>query len=340
MSFRARLLHGPPELRVENGFMAWHNVHSRPSVNLRHPHAIRRRQSSMEHGSGSSDPHAYCKDFVRKHDYESFLNSYFYPRHAQNGYFAIKAFSVELATVQDNVSNAMIGKMRMQFWRDAIKGLSDGRPPKHPIALALFDTSRPQKLSAYHLKRIVDARDAELSTPSHLTIDSLTAHAESTSSTVLYLLLSLLSLPSSTLSHAASHLGAAQTFSTLLRALPYHAKHGRMVIPAEITAKHGVSQEEVFRHGPDAEGIEDAVFEFATLAHDHLNTARTMLAASDGANGRVPREAMSVFLPGVQVSNYLKRLEKSGFNVFDASLQAKDGWLPLQMWWSNYKALF
>jgi hypothetical protein len=32
---------------------------------------------------------------------------------------------VELAMVQDNVSNAMIGKMRMQFWRDAVKGISD-----------------------------------------------------------------------------------------------------------------------------------------------------------------------------------------------------------------------
>jgi len=26
--------------------------------------------------------------------------------------------------VSDNVSNSMIGKMRMQFWRDALKGIS------------------------------------------------------------------------------------------------------------------------------------------------------------------------------------------------------------------------
>jgi NADH dehydrogenase [ubiquinone] 1 alpha subcomplex assembly factor 6 len=29
--------------------------------------------------------------------------------------------------VQDNVSNAMIGSMRMQFWRDAVKGINDVR---------------------------------------------------------------------------------------------------------------------------------------------------------------------------------------------------------------------
>ncbi|KAF8967161.1 isoprenoid synthase domain-containing protein [Flammula alnicola] len=307
-------------------------------------HSIRRRGLSTNAAPGPapgpSDPHAYCRDFVRKHDYDSFLNSYFYPRYAQNGYFAIKAFSTELAMVQDNVSNAMIGQMRMQFWRDAVKGISDGRPPKHPIALALDESSQTSKISAYHLKRIVDARDAEIQTSSFLTVDSLTSHAESTSSTVLYLLLSLLSLPSSTLSHAASHLGTAQTFATLLRALPFHAKHGRMAIPAEITAKHGVSQEDVFWHGPDARGIEDAVFEFATIAHDQLNTAREMLVNSEGSNGRVPGEAMPVFLAGVPVSNYLQRLEKAGFDAFDGKLQQRDGLLAWQMWLANYKKCF
>ena len=96
---------------------------------------------------GLADPTAYCRDLVRKHDYESFLLSHFYPKQKQDAYFAIKAFSVsirvphrfwsvtfnqprygcvqvELATVRDNVSNTMIGQMRMQFWRDALKQIS------------------------------------------------------------------------------------------------------------------------------------------------------------------------------------------------------------------------
>ena len=143
-------------------------------------------------------------------------------------------------------------------------------------------------------------KDAELQTPTHLTIDSLTSHAESTSCTVLYLVLSLLSLSSSNLSHAASHLGIAQTITTLLRALPFHSKNKRMVIPAEITAKHGVKQEDVFRQGPHAPGMDDAVFEFATIAHDYLTSAREMLMKSEGFNSRVLREALPIFLGGVR----------------------------------------
>ena len=106
-------------------------------------------------------------------------------------------------------------------------------------------------------------------------------------------------MSSSTVSHAASHLGTAQTISTLLRALPYHAKQGRMVIPAEITLKHGVVQEEVFRQGLQARGIGDAVFEFATVAHDHLKTARSMLLHVEGSSDTIPKEALPVFLGGV-----------------------------------------
>lgn len=139
--------------------------------------------------------------------------------------------------------------------------------------------------------------------PTHLTLDSLTTHAESTASTFNYLLLSLLGLSSSSiLSHAASHLGISQSLTTLLRALPFHASRGRMVIPAEITARHGVRQEEVFRHGGEAEGVQDAVWEFATVANDQLRTAREMFEQQEVWKGAVPPRARPVFLTGVSTT--------------------------------------
>ena len=105
---------------------------------------------------------------------------------------------------------------------------------------------------------------------------------------------------SHTFSHAASHVGVAQTIATLLRALPYHASKRHMVIPAEITARHGVSQEEVFRYGGDAKKIDDAVYEFATLANDHLITAREMFKKECG--GKVPKPVRPVFLSAVGFS--------------------------------------
>lgn len=44
-------------------------------------------------------PAAYCRDLVRSRDYESFLTSHFYPKHLQDGYFALKAFYVHTSTL-------------------------------------------------------------------------------------------------------------------------------------------------------------------------------------------------------------------------------------------------
>ena len=66
-----------------------------------------------------------------------------------------------------------------------------------------------------------------------------------------------------------------------------------MIIPAQITAKHGVNQEEVFKSGRGTRGLADAVYEFAAIANDHLMTSREMFKEG------VPREAMPIFLTGV-----------------------------------------
>ncbi|KAI0732041.1 isoprenoid synthase domain-containing protein [Fomitopsis betulina] len=286
---------------------------------------------------GTQNSAAYCNELVQKRDYESFLISHFWPRELREHFIALRAFYVELASVQEAVSNITIGKMRMQFWRDALKDIADGRPPRHPIASALGRACQVANLPTYHLKRIIDTRDAELDRPTHMTLDSLTSHAESTSSTFLYLQLSLLSLSASTaLSHAASHLGVAQGITTLLRALPYHASQGRMVIPAEITARHGVSQEEVFRRGGQAKGIDDAVFEFASAANANLETCAQILASE----GRVPGRAKATFLNTVPTRLYLERLETANFNAFDPTLQVRGWKLPWRVWSSYYKGQF
>ncbi|KAH7336893.1 isoprenoid synthase domain-containing protein [Rhizoctonia solani] len=285
---------------------------------------------------GTSEPNTYCRELVRKHDYEAYLCSYFYPRAAQPGYFALRAFDLELAMIREAVSRPVIGKLRMQFWRDTVKLITDNKPVRHPIAIALHEASQKAKLPPYYLKRMIDARDEELDKESYMTVEAVTQYAESASSTLLYLLLSLLHQShSDTLAHASSHVGIARSLATLLRALPFHATRRRMIIPVEITAKHGVRQEEVFRMGGDAQGIADAVFEFATVANDHILTARSAFKDS-----RIPSEAMPVFLSAVPVVSFLSRLEEVNFDAFAPQLQAKSWRLPLSIWSASRARMF
>lgn len=107
--------------------------------------------------AGVSDPKAYCRDLVQKRDYEAHLVSQFFPRESRDAFCALRAFyvsvnmcllplvaheclacstvQIELATVQETVSNAIIGNMRMQFWRDAVKGISEVRASAGHVCL-------------------------------------------------------------------------------------------------------------------------------------------------------------------------------------------------------------
>lgn len=57
----------------------------RPLSHLRNAHSS---------AGGSQDPFIFCREQVRKYDYNSHLLSYFYPRRTQDAYFALKAFNV------------------------------------------------------------------------------------------------------------------------------------------------------------------------------------------------------------------------------------------------------
>ena len=94
------------------------------------------------------------------------------------------------------------------------------------------------------------------------------------------------------------------------------------MIPAEITARHGVSQEEVFRKGGNAKGIDDAVFEFATVANDHLITARDMFKET---GSKVPVPARPVFLSAVSAGGHRTSL---GMDVNCEICPGSDGPLP------------
>ncbi|CCA71486.1 probable ribosomal protein MRP17, mitochondrial [Serendipita indica DSM 11827] len=294
----------------------------------------RRAVANKSNAGGTDDPALYCQDLVRKHDYEGFLVSFAYPAGLRNAYFALKAFNAELAMIPESTSQATIAQMRYQFWKDAVKAVYEGQAPQQPIALALRGVV--PAVPAYHLLRMIDARVAEVTNPGFMSVDDLTAHAESTSSTQLYTHLSLLSLSSSSLySHAASHIGIANSFATILRALPFQASKRRLFLPAELTAKHGVSQEDVFRHGGDAQGIDDAVYELASLAYQHISTARGMFD-----NAQVPREALPVFLSAIPTISYLQRLEARNFHAFEPKLQTRDWKLPYRVWQANRRSTF
>lgn len=279
------------------------------------------------------------------------------------------------------MSNVTVGRMRMQFWKDAIEKTYAGRPPAEPVAVLLDKVLREDgaPLSKGFFRKVISSRvcvrpyvpgriffpdteDLCVSQEQYLgnvpfpTLSALESYAENTYSSLSYLALESFHQHSVTLDHIASHIGKSTGITAILRGMPLLASPlggpgaGAVVFPLDVCAEFDLRQEDILRQGSKAPGLGDAVFKVATLANDHLITARKMLADS-GAEGQ--GIAFASFLPAVCKSNlswrlcsskltflqvptslYLERLEAVDFDPFHRSLQKMAWKLP----WRAYRA--
>ncbi|KAI8067036.1 Squalene/phytoene synthase [Gongronella butleri] len=220
--------------------------------------------------------------------------------------------------------------MRMQFWKDTIDKVFKGQAPQQPIALALQEALKTSDLSSMWFKRIITERTSNLDDHTFMTIKDMENYGENTAASLLYLQLESLGVRDVQVDHIASHLGKMIGIATFLRAMPFHLSQKRLILPAQIIAKHQLSQEAVIRGQLDH--VDDAVFEVATAAYDQLLTARSLLPSS------MKPEIMPVLLSAVPHIRYLEKLEANNFNVFDPKLQRKDWKLPFVLW-STYNKM-
>jgi NADH dehydrogenase [ubiquinone] 1 alpha subcomplex assembly factor 6 len=305
-----------------------------------------------------------------------------------SAYFAIRAFNIELARIPDVVSFPHIGAMRMQFWRDTIEKSFNLTPPQEPVAIVIASyLNQGHKLSKTWFQRIITARDRKLTHPGFTNMAELESYAESTYATLLYLTLSALPLKSLEMDHLASHVGKAAGIAAVLRGVPLLAfppppnthsenppsmgggsrqRQGVITLPLDVMSQCGVQEEDIFRNGPNAVGIRDAIFAVATRASDHLITARELLKnvqqyrepdhefehmhdegheytkydVGPRTSAEKRKEDMTkgfgvVMGPAVSTQLWLDRLQKVDFDVFHNDLRRMEWKLPFVAWLRN-----
>ncbi|XP_035723510.1 NADH dehydrogenase (ubiquinone) complex I, assembly factor 6-like [Vespa mandarinia] len=265
----------------------------------------------------------YCLELVRKRDYENFLCTLLLPNNIKAAGSAIRAFNVEIAQVEDQISIKHIGIMRLQFWKETLNRIYDGMPSETPVALELHRILQKHKLSKRYFKRLIDARLDKLEKSTFPNIQAVENYAESTVSSIYYLLLEAHGTKNIKADHTASHLGKAQGIVTLLRSIPYHAQKRVIVLPEDILMKHNISSESVLRNVKNT-ALNDVIFEVASCAKQHIEEAISL---------NTLQESKSIFLPIICIENYLEELRKTDFDIFHPRLERRNGFLPLQLLW-------
>ncbi|KAK2605898.1 hypothetical protein QQS21_003738 [Conoideocrella luteorostrata] len=291
---------------------------------------------------------------------------------------AFRALNLELVRLPEVVSNPIIGALRMKFWQESIEKTFAGMPPREPICIMLYHAlqglearagSSTKKSIKFWVSRLVKTREKHMESKPYPSLAALEDYAENTYSTIMYATLASMPLRSIHIDHLASHIGKACGIIAVLRGIPILAAPGQpiktssgvnapptrepsLLLPLDVMSEEGVKEEEVFRQGPSAPGLQDAVFRVATRANDHLITVREMLKrlqagqdpghefeyegeaehvySEESDSAKEIRQSFGVLLEAVPASNYLENLEKANFDPFAVKT---GGWkLPWSIW--------
>lgn len=191
------------------------------------------------------------------------------------------------------------------------------------------------KLPKLYFQRLIQARQRS-SNMMFNTVEELEQFTEISTSSIYYLLLKIAGVEDLNVDHAASHLGKAQGISNCLRtlgAVTHRQSRGLNAlppIPQEILLKHGCSYEKVLRQRPEDIGVQNCIFDIASVAKIHLEKARSL-------NSKVPSTAKRILLPSIAVERFLTRLQLANFYLYGDRLSKRDGLLALAYFWNNLR---
>jgi len=263
-------------------------------------------------GAAPGDPgfaFAHCESLVRDGDPDRYWASLFAPADKRPSLHALYAFSFEIARVRQSVREAMVGEIRVQWWRDALQGEARGDVRANPVAAALDDTIVRFRLPRQALVDLIDARVFDLYEDLMPSLHDLEGYCGETSSRLIRLASIVLADgrdPGG--ADAAGHAGVAYAVTGLLRAFPWHARAGQVYIPQDVLARHGVVREDIVK-GRGGPGLLSALADMRAIARRHRDQARTLKST-------VPPEVRPAFQPLALVEPYLRAMERRGYDPF------------------------
>lgn len=253
------------------------------------------------------DNESYAAAQVHRLDPDRYLCAMIAPADRRDDLLALYAFNQEIAATREQVSEPMLGQIRLQWWREAIDGLYAGAPRRHQVIQPLGLAIERHGLDRALLDKLIDAREADLVDGPPPDLASLVSYAEGTSATLGALGLRVLGVDDPATLEAARAVGVAWALTGLLRALPFHARAKRVFLPEDLMRQKGVRIGDLFELRP-SDSLAAAVAEIAAVAASHLAKARALKPAAR-------RKAMPVLAQARLADAYLAQLRRQRWNA-------------------------
>ncbi|MCW5750280.1 MAG: squalene/phytoene synthase family protein [Alphaproteobacteria bacterium] len=250
----------------------------------------------------------HCAAEAHAHDFDRWLAALFAPESRRGHVHALIAFNLELARIADQVSQPLLGQMRLQWWREALEGIGEGRPRKHPVVLALAEAAASCELPAASLLDMIDARELDVAGGPPETLADLIVYGERTAGSLNELTARVLGVSERSGLARARRLGGVVALLGLLRSHHHHAARGRVFLPRELIEAQGLSADRLRQ--------EDHASALARMARLVATEAGARLQDRERADPRL----LPVLLQGRLARLYLRRLAAADYDLANRRL--------------------
>lgn len=245
----------------------------------------------------------YIRDRVRTGDQDRYWSALLAPEPVRADLLALYAFHLEIAQVPEQVTEAQLGEIRLEWWREVLSTALGGGGGNHPVLMPLAAAAATRAFSPALLEGMIAARTFDLAREPMPDFAALRAYLLATAGAVFSLGAQITGVPDGA-PEASEHAAIAYGLTGLMRALPYHAAKGQIFLPGDLLARHGLHPQIVL-DGQDNQDLRAALRDLRRHASVALDAARQAMRA-------LPARALTPFLPLALVERHLAALGAPG----------------------------
>ena len=191
----------------------------------------------------------YCGNIVRQQDSDKFLLSLFVPVKHRWALWALFAFNHEIAKTRDVVSETTIGLIRLQWWRDAIGEVYEGKEPRHheivqELAKAIKQYDLPRDL----FDNLIYAREFDLEGVAPADMEGLIKYCEFTSVPLFQLVLRITGqVVGQNGGNDTMLMDISKRFALIgvIRSVPYMLLQGRVLLPSQVLQEFNLNEKKL-----------------------------------------------------------------------------------------------
>ncbi len=249
--------------------------------------------------------------------------SLFFPEAIRRDMLVLFAFQHEIAVLSSQISEPMIGMIRLAWWKEAIEEIYAGkRVREHPVLQALADIVRRHCIPQPVFIGLIAARERDFDPRPFATQDELYRYFDQTSSALLVLVAHLLGECGHASHQTLSQIGRTWALAGMLRSVAHHAQRQRCFLPEDLLRQKNLTQEQIHAMKP-MEVISTVI---AKMAQQH------MLDQPDWHSFPALLSRLRVF--DTHARWWLKRIIRFEGNIQHPSFVGGRIGLLINLWWS------